>query len=69
MKRTLSAVVDRMKRLLGSSASGPEDGGTAERDAGPDLYECEACGEVFISRPSACSSCGSEEFSNVGTFE
>ncbi|WP_134671930.1 hypothetical protein [Halorussus marinus] len=65
MKKTLSAVVGRVKRYLGSSTSESEEGG---RDAGPDLYECRGCGEVFISRPSECSNCENDDFANVGKF-
>lgn len=68
----LSAVVDRLKNLLGSSVSGSEDDGATERtrkNDGPDLYECEGCGAVFISRPEQCSTCEDDDFSNVGKFE
>ncbi len=68
LKRTLLAVVARVKRLFGSSASGPDEGAT-DRDAGPDLFECDGCGVVFISRPSECSNCGGDDFSNIGTFQ
>ncbi|WP_158056516.1 hypothetical protein [Halorussus halophilus] len=68
----LSAAVTRVKQALGSSASGPKD--TAPDDdeeerKGPDLYECEGCGSVFISKPDECSSCGTDDFTNVGQFE
>ena len=66
MKRTLSAVVDKMKRLLASSTSDSDEEG--EQEPGPDLYECDECGVVFISCPSKCSNCGDDEFSNVGKF-
>jgi hypothetical protein len=68
LKETLFAVVDRLKRRLGSSASESEDGSGEDRDAGPDLYECQGCGEVFISRPSECSNCEDDDFANVGRF-
>lgn len=67
MKRTLSAAVDQMKRLLESSAS--ESEGESDRERGPDLFECDECGVVFISCPSECSNCGDDEFSNVGQFD
>ncbi len=66
----LSAAVDRLKRLFGSSGSGPDEGGDADgRDDGPDLYECAGCGSVFISKPEECSNCEDDDFSNVGKFQ
>ncbi len=65
----LSAAVERLKRLFGSSASGPDDGDADARDEGPDLYECEGCGSVFISKPDECSTCEDDDFSNVGKFQ
>lgn len=67
----LSAAIDRIKGLLGSE-SRSDDGRTAEGDEcedSPDLYECEGCGAVFISRPNRCSNCDDDDFSNVGTFK
>lgn len=67
----LSAAVTRVKQAFGSSASESEDAvpeEEAERQ-GPDLFECEGCGLVFISKPDECSSCGTDDFSNVGQFE
>lgn len=64
----LSAVVDRLRNLFGSSASDSDEGETERRDDGPDLYECEGCGAVFISRPDECSACEDDDFSNVGKF-
>lgn len=61
----LSALVERFKRALGSMASDSEGG---DEDDGPDLFECEHCGAVFISEPSECSNCEDDDFSNVGTF-
>lgn len=69
MKRTLSAAVDRLKRLFGSSASESDEGESPSRADAPDLYECEGCGAVFISQPEECSTCEDDEFSNVGKFE
>ncbi len=63
----LSAVLDRLRRMAGSAESSPDEEGTARED-GPDLYECEGCGSVFISKPDQCSSCEDDDFSNVGTF-
>jgi hypothetical protein len=64
----LSAAVDRLKRLFGSSGS--DDGDDADdRDDGPDLYECDGCGSVFISKPEECSNCEDDDFSNVGKFQ
>ncbi|MFC4551440.1 MULTISPECIES: hypothetical protein [Halorussus] len=71
MRRKLSAAVDRVRRLFGSTASGPDDATLSredEADDGPDLYECSGCGSVFISRPNQCSECGDDDFSNVGKF-
>ena len=56
-----------MKRLLESSTSDSDE--ENERERGPDLYECDGCGVVFISHPSECSNCGDDEFSNVGKFD
>lgn len=64
----LSAAVKRVKRLLGSSTGESDDGPTDDRTGGPDLYECEGCGAVFISEPEECSNCETDEFSNVGSF-
>lgn len=64
----LSAVVERVKRVVQSSNSDSAEESSDERDAGPDLYECEGCGAVFISEPAECSNCGTDDFSNVGTF-
>jgi len=68
LKQTLFAVVDRLKRRLGSSASESGEGSSGDRDPGPDLYECQGCGEVFISRPTECSNCEDDDFANVGRF-
>jgi rubrerythrin len=66
----LSAVVDRIRRVLGSSASDSDEGASTDRPAeGPDLYECEGCGAVFISKPEECSTCDDDDFANVGKFE
>lgn len=65
----LSAVVDRIRHLLGSSASDSgKEPSTDRTDEGPDLYECEGCGAVFISKPERCSTCEDDDFSNVGKF-
>jgi hypothetical protein len=64
----LSAVLDRLKRIVGSTESNPDDE-SAARDDGPDLYECEGCGSVFISKPEQCSECEDDDFSNVGKFK
>jgi rubrerythrin len=64
----LSAVLDKLRRLVDSSGSNPDDDGDAGDD-GPDLYECEGCGSVFISKPKQCSSCEDDDFSNVGKFQ
>jgi hypothetical protein len=63
----LSAVLDRLRRLAGSESG--SDGTDPSDDGGPDLYECEGCGAVFISRPDQCSTCEDDDFSNVGKFE
>ncbi len=63
----LSAVLDRLRRMVGSPESNADDDGDA-RDDGPDLYECEGCGSVFISKPRQCSNCEDDDFSNVGKF-
>jgi rubrerythrin len=65
----LSAVADRIRHLLGSSGSGSDGDPSPDRtDDGPDLYECQGCGSVFISRPERCSTCDDDDFSNVGKF-
>lgn len=69
MKRTLSAVVDRIRHRFGSSASDSDEASVERSDEGPDLYECEGCGAVFISEPEKCSTCDDDDFSNVGKFE
>ncbi len=61
----LSAVFDRLRRMVGSPESDPDDDGG---DDGPDLYECDGCGSVFISKPRECSNCEDDDFSNVGKF-
>lgn len=63
----LSAVLDRLRGMVGSSAADADDENGA-RDEGPDLYECEGCGAVFISRPAECSNCEDDDFTNVGKF-
>jgi hypothetical protein len=65
----LSAVVEKLKGLVRSAASNADEA-TAEQseDDGPDLYECEGCGAVFISKPEECSTCEDDDFSNVGRF-
>ncbi|MFC7079981.1 hypothetical protein [Halorussus caseinilyticus] len=68
MKQLLSAVADRVKGLMRSSASDADED-DATRDDGPDLYECEGCGAVFISKPKECSTCEDDDFSNIGKFE
>ncbi|WP_115863788.1 hypothetical protein [Halorussus litoreus] len=68
MKRTLSTVVERVKRLWNSSAASGDEESADERDAGPDLYECAGCGAVFISKPDECSTCEDDDFTNVGSF-
>lgn len=66
----LSAVLDRIRHLVGSPVSDSEDEASDDRsDDGPDLYECEGCGAVFISKPERCSTCDDDDFSNVGRFE
>jgi rubrerythrin len=68
----LSAVLDRLRNLVRSSASGSADGESPEQpraNEGPDLFECEGCGAVFISKPEQCSTCEDDDFSNVGKFE
>jgi rubrerythrin len=66
----LSAVFDRIRHLFGSDASDSDEEPSSERtDEGPDLYECEGCGAVFISKPRRCSTCDDDDFSNVGKFE
>ena len=67
----VSAAVDRVRQALGSSASDSGDATPEDDDerAGPDLFECEGCGSVFISKPDECSSCGTDDFANVGKFE
>ncbi|WP_137287268.1 hypothetical protein [Halorussus salinisoli] len=70
MKQLLYAAVDRVKRLTRSSASDADEGdATVRDDDGPDLYECEGCGAVFISKPNECSTCKDDDFSNVGKFQ
>jgi len=64
----LSAVLDRLRRVVGSTEPSPDDDGVARED-GPDLYECEGCGSVFISEPEQCSECEDDDFSNVGNFD
>jgi rubrerythrin len=63
-----SATVDRLKRLVGSAPDPDEEDADANND-GPDLYECEGCGSVFISKPDQCSTCEDDDFSNVGKFQ
>ncbi|UPW00445.1 hypothetical protein M0R88_18320 [Halorussus gelatinilyticus] len=53
--------------MVGSPESNSDDGDA--RDDGPDLYECEGCGSVFISKPDQCSTCEDDDFSNVGKFQ
>jgi rubrerythrin len=65
----LSAVVNRIRHLLGSAVADPDEEPPAERtDDSPDLYECEGCGAVFISKPERCSTCDDDDFTNVGRF-
>jgi hypothetical protein len=64
----LSSTVDRLKRLVGSPPD-PDDEDADPSDDGPDLYECEGCGSVFISKPNECSTCEDDDFSNVGKFQ
>ena len=60
-----------MKETLKSTASSTDETALQSEDAndGPDLYECSGCGAVFISRPSNCSECEDDDFSNLGKFE
>lgn len=64
----LSAVLDRLRGMVGSSTADADDENEV-RDDGPDLFECEGCGSVFISRPDQCSSCEDDDFTNVGKFQ
>jgi hypothetical protein len=64
----LSAAVNRLKRLIGSGPDPDEEDADTSND-GPDLYECEGCGAVFISKPNECSTCEDDDFSNVGKFQ
>jgi rubrerythrin len=69
LKRILSAIVERIRGLFGSSdADSKSKSSSNPPDDGPDLYECEGCGAVFISKPEQCSTCEDDDFSYVGTF-
>lgn len=69
MRKPLTALLGRLRARLGASDTADPETNSEERSRrGPDLYECESCGTVLISRPERCPSCEGTEFTNAGNF-
>ena len=70
MKEPLTALFGRLRARFGASDTAEPATNSAEQPRrGPDLYECESCGTVLISRPERCPSCDGTEFTNAGNFD
>lgn len=56
-----------LKRYVAKSPKTSPTAGEVRKS--PGLYECPTCAQVFISSPSECSRCGSDDFTRVPDFE